>query len=136
MIKGIILLAVMIFFVSPVKSQFFIGKTKELVEKEMETSFPDFAIDKSSVNHTYKYLKYINKFTEQTLLVFLSEDDLCTSTKLVSDYANLLQVKKELNSKYKLTGKDKWKYTQNGVKYVVKLKREEWFFTVFISKGQ
>ena len=136
MIKGVILLAVMIFLVSPVKAQHFIGKTKELVEKEMETSFPDFAIDKSSVNHTYKYLKYINKVTEQTLLVFLSENDLCTSTKLVSDYANLLQVKKELNSKCKPAGKDKWKYTQNGVKYVVKLKREEWFFTVFTSKDQ
>ncbi len=136
MVQKVILLAVMTMIVFPVKSQHFIGKTKDMVQEEMKTSYPDYAVDNSSVNHTYKYLKYINKVTEQTLLVFLSDADVCTSTKLMSDYSNLLQVKKDLNSKYKPAGKDTWKYTLNGVKYIVKLKRGDWFFTVFTSKGQ
>ena len=136
MIHKVIIVAFLISIVSSVKSQQFIGKTKAIVEQEMSKSYPGFAIDKSSVNHTYKYLKYINKETEQTLLVFLSEDDVCTATKLVSDYTNLIDVKKELNSKFKSAGKDCWKYTQNGIKCKVKLKRDEWFFSVFTSKDQ
>ncbi|HEY4787685.1 MAG TPA: hypothetical protein VIH57_16625, partial [Bacteroidales bacterium] len=83
-----------------------------------------------------KYLKYINKITDQTMLLFLSEKDICTSTKLMSDYSNLLQVKKDLDKNYKSAGKNTWKYTKDGVKYVVKLKREEWFFTVFTAKEE
>jgi len=132
--RWVSLLLMMLLLVLPVKSQHFIGKTKAQVEKEMKASYADFALDNSTVNNTYKYLKYVNKLTEETLLVFLSEDDICTSTKLASDYANLLQVKKDLNAKYKPAGKEKWRYTKDGVKYLVKLKREEWFFTVFTSK--
>ncbi len=122
-----------VLFVSPVKSQHLIGKTKTQIEKEMEASYNDFDLDQSSVNRTYKYLKYVNKITEETLLVFLTADDICSATKLTSDYANLLQVKKQL-SKYKPAEKNKWVYIEKGVKYTVKLKQEEWFFSVFTSK--
>jgi len=124
---------VIVLFVSPVKSQHLIGKTKTQIEKEMEASYNDFDLDQSSVNRTYKYLKYVNKITEETLLVFLTADDICSATKLTSDYANLLQVKKQL-SKYKPAEKNKWVYIEKGVKYTVKLKQEEWFFSVFTSK--
>jgi len=134
MIKKVILVVLVITLVIPAKSQHFVGKSKVQVEKEMKTLLPEFVIDNSSVNRTYKYLKYINKITEQTMLIFLSENDICTSTKVVSDYSNLLQVKKDLNNSYKSTGKDTWKYSIDGVKYVVKLKREEWYFTVFTTK--
>lgn len=136
MVQKVLLLCVMAVFVSPLKSQHFIGKTKDQVIKEMKTTCPDYAMDNSSVNYTYKYLKYINKVTEQTLLIFLSEGDVCTSTKLMSDYSNLLLVKKELNAKYQPAGKETWTYTLDGVTYKVKLKHEEWFFTVFTSKEQ
>jgi len=133
MIHKVLIVAVIVLFVSPVKSQHLIGKTKTQIEKEMEASYNDFDLDQSSVNRTYKYLKYVNKITEETLLVFLTADDICSATKLTSDYANLLQVKKQL-SKYKPAGKNKWVYIEKGVKYTVKLKQEEWFFSVFTSK--
>ena len=136
MVKRTFVMIVSIFLVFPVKSQHFIGKNKDQVEKDMETLYPDFAIDHSSVNHTYKYLKYVNKVNEQTMLVFLSENDVCTSTQLMSDYANLLQVKTDLNKKYKHVGKDKWTYSVQNEKFLVKIKREEWFFTVFTNKDE
>lgn len=131
-----ILLALLSIIAFSAKSQHLVGKTKDQVVQEIKVSMPDYVIDNSSVNHTYKYLKYVNKVTEQTLLVFLSEADVCTSTKLMSDYSNLLQVKKDLNAQCKPAGKDIWKYTAGGVKYIVKLKREEWYFTVFTSKDK
>jgi hypothetical protein len=133
--KGILLVLLSIVAFTA-KSQHLVGKTKDQVVQEIKTLLPDYVIDNTSVNHTYKYLKYVNKVTEQTLLVFLSETDVCTSTKLMSDYSNLLQVKKDLNAQYKPAGKDTWKYIVGGVKYTVKLKREEWYFTVFTSKDK
>jgi len=133
--KNRILVVLMaMFFVLPLQSQHLIGKSKEQVVKEIKSFYPDFVIDRSSVNNTYKYLKYIDKFNDQTFLVFLSDKDICTSTKLMSDYSNLDQVKQDLNKRFKAAGKDQWAYTLNGVLYMVKLKREEWFFCVFTSK--
>jgi hypothetical protein len=118
----------------PVGSQHFIGMQKEQLVKAMKTVYPDFVIDTSSVNHTYKYLKYIDKVNEQTLLVFLSDNDVCTATKLMSNYSFLTQVKEELSKKYKTAGNDQWTYAVEGVEYHVKLKREAWFFSVITSK--
>lgn len=118
------------------QAQHIIGLHKDQLVKEMGKLYPDFVQDKSSVNNTYKYLKYIDRTNEQTLLVFLTDDDVCKSTKLVSDYMNLLDVKSMLNKNYKPSGKDKWTYTLNGVTYLVTLKREKWFFSVFTSKKE
>jgi hypothetical protein len=132
--KRIWVFILFIFFLFPVWSQNLIGKNKEEAETQIKTLYPDFVVDNSTVNHTYKYLKYIDKSNEQTLLVFLSENDVCTATKLISSYSNLAQVKQALNKKYKPAGKDTWRYNEKGIKYLVKLKREEWFFSVFTSK--
>lgn len=134
MVKKLFVLVLLMVLGFSAKSQHLIGKTKDQVERDIETVYPDFAQDHSSVNHVYKYLKYVNKIAEQTLLVFLSEGDTCISTQLMSDYANLLQVKETLNKKYKPAGKDKWKYTIDGTKFMVKIKRGEWFFTVLTTK--
>lgn len=123
-------------FVSPLVSQHLIGLHKEEVIKEIKTNNRNFIIDKSSVNYIYKYLKYIDKNGEQTFLVFLSENDICTSTKLMSDYSNLVILNKDLNKKYKKVGQNKWTYNLGGIVYMVKLKREEWFFTIFTSKKE
>jgi hypothetical protein len=116
-------------------AQHLIGMSKDQLIKEMRILYPDFIQDNSSVNNTYKYLKYIDKTNEQTLLVFLTDADVCKSTKLISDYTNLLDVKNNL-AQYKPAGKDKWTYTLNGVTYLVTLTREKWFFSVFTSKKE
>jgi len=132
--KRIWVFILLIFLLFPVWSQNLTGKNKVEVEKQINSLYHGFIVDKSTVNRTYKYLKYIDKSNEQTLLVFLSENDVCTATKLMSSYSNLPQVKNELNKRYKPAGKDTWRYTEKGIKYLVKLKREDWFFAVFISK--
>lgn len=121
-------------FLFPIMGQNLIGKKKQDVENLVRTVYPGMMIDRSTVNHTYKYLKYVNNTEEQTLLVFLTDNDVCSATKLISSYSSLPDVKKDLNRKYKQAGKDTWKFNENGNRYVIKLKREDWFFTVFTGK--
>jgi hypothetical protein len=123
-------------FCLPAMSQHLIGKAKDQILKEIKTLYPGFVMDNSSVNHTYKYLKYKDRGSEQTLLVFLSDNDVCTATKLMSDFSNLEQAKGYLNKNYKAAGKNQWIYAVDGVTYLVKLKSEEWYFSVFTSKKE
>lgn len=132
--RKIVLFIMLAGLAAPVFSQHLIGLTKDEVGKEVKASYPNFFIDNTSVNHTYKYLKYIDRNNEQTLLVFLSENDICTSTKLMVDYMYLDGMKKDLNKKYKKAGTNKWTYTRGNTAYQITLKREEWFFSLFTSK--
>jgi hypothetical protein len=124
----------LLLFTNQIFSQHLIGLSKEQVKTLMEKEYPSFDIDNSAVNPTYKYLKYIDKYSEQTMLIFLSDKDKCTATKLISDYSNLIDVKAKLNKTCKKSGKDKWIYKVNGITYQVTLQRTEWFFSVFTSK--
>jgi hypothetical protein len=136
MSKKIIIGFLLLALFSAIQAQHIIGMHKDQLAKEMRKLYPDFVQDNSLVNNTYKYLKYIDKSNEQTLLVFLTDDDVCKSTKLISDYMNLLDVKNNLDKNYKPSGKDKWTYTVDKVTYLVTLKREKWFFSVFTSKKE
>ena len=134
MARKVFIVLVAVLFAVPVMAQNLIGLSKEQAEQEIKKSYPGYVPDRSAVNHTYKYLKYINKFDERTLLVFLSDGDSCTSVKMVYDYSAIEDVKTDLSKKYTPAGTDQWIYSIKGVVYMVKLKREEWFFTVFMSK--
>jgi len=129
-----LLLTGLCFFVNS-WSQNLIGLKKQQVEQAVMKLYPTFTEDNSFVNNSYKYLKFIDKFNEQTLLVFLSDNDECTSTKLICDYSMLDQVKSDLK-KFKTTGKDEWNYRSDGVEYVIKLRRDEWFFSLITSKKE
>jgi hypothetical protein len=132
--KKVLVICLVCFTVTQLLAQHLIGLHKNKIADEMKKSYPDFVIDNSTVNTTYNYLKYVNKFDEQTLLVFLSDLDTCTATKLISDYSKLEEVKADLKKRYKPSGKDKWVYTHNKTQYLITLKRDEWFFSVFTSK--
>jgi hypothetical protein len=134
--KKVFVLVLALIFSFEVYSQNLIGLSIEQVREIIKKEYPSFDIDNSTVNNSYKYEKYTDRFSEQTLLVFLSDDNKCTATKLMSDYSNLEEVKAKLNKAYKPFGKDKWIYSVKGVTYLVTLKRTDWFFTVFTSKKE
>jgi hypothetical protein len=116
------------------KSANYIGLSKDEILKVMNESNPGFDLDDGVVNSTYKYLKYVDKNNEETWLFFLSEDDICTHTKLMSDYSNLEIRKEELDKEYKAAGENKWIFINKGVVFIVELKKDEWFFTITIKK--
>jgi hypothetical protein len=107
-----------------------IGLPKDEVIRVIREEYKDFAPDNSSRNTTFKYLKYIDRINEQTLLCMLSEKDICTSVKLISDYMNLEDCVAELNKKYRKLSGNSWSYVFNKQTLIVTLKKEEWFFSV------
>jgi hypothetical protein len=126
---GIIIL--LVGAVLKMQAQHLIGLSKNEVIKQMkETSF---VIDNTSRNTTFKYLKYVDKFEEKTLLVFLSKDDMCTSTKMMSDYSSYRATVNEFNAKYKKVAANEWNYIVDTTIYKVTLKKEEWYFSVFVT---
>lgn len=113
------------------QSQHLIGLNKNEVIKQMkETSY---VIDNTSKNTTFKYLKYVDKMQEKTLLVFLSKDDVCTSTKMMSDYSSYRTTVNSFNEQYKKVAPNEWNYIVDTTIYKVILKREEWYYSVFIT---
>jgi hypothetical protein len=107
-----------------------IGLPKPEVMKVIQEEYKNFGLDNTSRNTTFNYLKYIDKINEQTLLCMLSDKDICTSVKLISDYMNLEEKIEELNKRGTRINDTTWTYLYNKQKYVVKLKKEEWFFSL------
>ncbi len=122
------------FFIAQSETTNYIGMSKDEIIKEMNEKNPGFDLDEGAVNNTYKYLKFVDKNNEETWLFFLSEENICTHTKLMSDYSNLQIRKDEFDKSYKPAGENKWIFINKGIVYIVELKKEEWFFTVIIKK--
>ncbi len=112
----------------------FIGMTKQEIIKSMQKNNPGFDLDEGAVNTAYKYVKFVDKYNEETLLCFLDENNICTHTKLMSDYSNLKWRTDELNKSCKSAGENKWVFVDKGNIYLVELKKEEWFFTIITKK--
>ncbi|MFW5886913.1 MAG: hypothetical protein ACOCUL_04070 [Bacteroidota bacterium] len=113
-----------------------VGMNKAEVIQYMKENKSNFIVDGSAKNTTFKFLKFVDRFGEETLLAFLSEDNLCTSTRLISDYSNMNTRVKELNKKYAKIGENKWEYEMKGIKYIIELKKDEWYFTIQTKKKE
>jgi hypothetical protein len=112
----------------------YIGMSKPDIIKAMQKNSPGFDLDDGAVNKTYNYLKFVDKYNEETWLFFLSAENVCTHTKLMSDYSNLKLRTDELNSRFKKAGEHKWVGVEKGIIYEVELKKEEWFFTIIMKQ--
>lgn len=117
-----------------VHGQNYIGMHKDDIAKVLKQQNPDFRIDNSVINNTYHYLKFEDKISEQTILFFLSEDDVCKYVRWISDYANLNDMMGMLNREYRPIGDKTWTYSHDGKIYTVRLEEEKWYFTVNIRE--
>ena len=120
-------------FAAQTSSIDFIGLAKPEIIKVMQKNNPGFDLDDGVVNKTYNYLKFVDKYNEETWLFFLSSDNVCTNTKLMSDYSNLNLRVNELNKQFKNAGENKWVGIEKGKVFTVELKKEEWFFSIIIK---
>jgi hypothetical protein len=113
----------------------FIGMSKSEIIKTMNSEMPDFQKSKV-INKTYNYLKYQDALGERTILYFLSDDDICTHSKLMSHYVYLGETVDSLKKNYKKTGKNQWTFTDEGQDYLIELDKGKWFFTVITKKHE
>jgi hypothetical protein len=116
-------------------SQNFIGMNPGEIAAAVKTGYPQFKLDRNAINHSYKYLKYIDKISEQTILFFMTDQNTCTYVRWMADYSNLNDIITMLNKKYKKNGVNTWTYSDKGESYSVKMKEEEWYFTVTFRKN-
>jgi len=116
-----------------VNGQHYIGLHKDRIATELKRQNPDFRLDKSSVNNTYHYLKFVDDVSEQTMLFFLSDNDVCIYVRWMSDYANLTDITNLLNKEYRKAGEKHWTYSEGGSRFRVNLEEGEWYFTVNIT---
>jgi|WetSurMetagenome_2_1015567.scaffolds.fasta_scaffold332884_2 hypothetical protein len=117
------------------EGQNFIGLHKSEIAGLLKTINPQFKLDNNAVNHTYNYLKFVDKISEQTILFFLSDSDVCTYVRWMADYANLHDLTGMLNQNYHKQGPNAWLYKDKGCNYKVTLEEEEWYFTISFRKN-
>jgi hypothetical protein len=129
-----VIFIILLFLGFSLKGQNYIGLSKNEIVNMMRKTNPGFDLDEGAVNKTYKYLKYVDKYNEETWLFFLSDKDLCVYTKLMSDYSNLDIRLKNLNEQYRKEGDLKWTFNDKGFTYTIELKKEEWYFTIITRK--
>lgn len=125
LISGIALLAII-----QTSAQSIIGMTKEEVHVVVKERNKKLSQDKAIVKQQFNYLKFVNRAETITYIVYFSENDIATSTKMVCDYAEYDFVLDDLNEKYEKKGKKKWQYSDEKDTYTVELIDEEWYFSV------
>lgn len=114
----------------PVKTQNLIGYHRSDIIKIMKEKQSVYSLDDKLINPVYNYLKYVDALRNRTLLFFLSEEDICTYYKLMSDYAYLKSTRKRMDKKFIRLNDSIWVQRINKKEYIKKLKKGEWFFTV------
>jgi len=127
-------LSALLTFFAVASGQNFIGLSKEKIPALLKTVNPQFKLDRNAVNHTYNYLKFVDKISEQTILFFLSDKNTCTYVRWMSDYSNINDITGLLNHNYRKSGNGKWNYADKGETYTVTMVEEEWYFTITFRK--
>lgn len=129
LITGIALLAIV-----QISGQSIIGLTKEEVRVVVKERHKKLSPDKTIVKQQFNYLKFVNRAATITYIVYFSEDDIATSSKMVCDYAEYDFVLDDLDERCERKGKKTWEYSDGRDTYTVKLTDEEWYFTVRETK--
>ncbi len=112
----------------------YIGKQKDDIVKIITQNFSTLRLNTSDINNTYNYLKFEDKIQEITVLFFLSDNNICTLVRFMSDYSNINDVLEDINQNYSKIDNNNWNFTSNGKLYNVNLDEGDWFFTVSIKE--
>jgi len=120
----------LLIIVLPLKTQNLIGYHRSDIIKIMKEKQSVYSLDDKTINPVYNYLKYVDALGNSTILFFLSEEDICTHFKLMSDYAYFKSTRKRMDKKFIRLNDSIWVQQINKKEYIKKLKKEEWFFTV------
>ena len=131
--KNLLLNVVFILLISsPLNTHHFIGLKKE--ETKVLSKSVGYFPDNVTTSQKFNYLKFVNAADTKTLIVFFSENNIATHTRIVCDYSEYDFIINDFNKEYKKRGKNLWEYRQGGEKYEVSLEEKEWYFVVRTKK--
>jgi hypothetical protein len=131
-VKLLLLTGILFFVSSDLLAQHFIGLNKE--ETRILAKSNGFYADDMVVNQSFNYLKFVNHAGTKTLIVFFTDEDLASHSKMICDYSELDYVIADLNRDYQKADKDEWTYEIDNEVYFIVLEELEWYFTVRIKK--
>jgi hypothetical protein len=128
--NAILSVLLLIAFLSATSGQHLIGIQKEGAEEYIRKEMKGFNLDNSTVNQSFNYLKFINSSGTKTLIVFFSEGNVSTHTRMVCDYSEFDFVKNDFDNKYKVISKTSWEYSSGNDNFQINLEEKEWYFVV------
>ena len=110
------------------------GYTHDKIEKYMRKNHSGLIKDNNTSNEYYDYLKYTDGTDgTSTVYFFLAEDNKCRLVKSMYVHSMKDEVVAELDRLYNRTDDNRWSDSRGRVNALIKLKDEEWFFTVNIE---
>lgn len=119
---------------SPVFGQNLIGIQKDGAEEYVRKVMKGFNLDNSTRNESFNYLKFLNSSGTITLIVFFSEDNISTHTRMMCDYSEFDFIKEDYDRKYRKVADNSWEFTDNNEKFEIKLEEKDWYFVVTTKK--
>lgn len=125
-----VILGIFVGFCSNLIAQPLIGLDKEEVRVIMQKQNKEFRIDKTIVRQQFNYLKYVNNIHTKTWILFFSDDDVCTKSKLICDYSEYDFILEELNEAFSREDSTSWEYSFEDISYVITLEKLEWYFVL------
>jgi hypothetical protein len=128
--KKLLLSIIIVLVLVPAEAQEFIGLTGKSIRETMARDNPGLTPDNSVRNEVYRYLKYYSGDDNETWLIFLDDRDRCNGVRITYGISGYDARVKELNERYESAGVNEWSYRSGWNVITVKLKRDEWFFTV------
>jgi hypothetical protein len=114
------------------EGQNLVGYSGKDIQRYMKENRRDMNLE-NVTNSKFKYLKYSDNYDDQTLLFFLNDDSLCVSIRQIFSKNMKSEKVKEFNSIYKTSGVNSWIDHRDGKDYNIKLKDDEWSFSVIIE---
>lgn len=111
-------------------SQNYIGIHKDKIREKVPEELSGFAFSKEVLNGNRSFIKYENRFEEQTLIFLLNTNGYCTAVSRMYNSWLYNSLHKELNEKYGESKSLIWEYEMEGQKFTVELNRKKWFVSV------
>jgi len=132
--KKIIVLLLIVVSSLNVLGQNFVGSHKLEIKKEMKEKYPDFYFSKEVMGKS-SFIKYEDFDGYRTFLFVLDDDGYCKYQMLMCDYSLLKRTIDSLNTSYEYKNDLTWyDYTAGKENFVVRIKKEEWYFSVITKK--
>lgn len=128
--KRFLLSLIILVLLVPASAQEFIGLSEKNIRRTMAVENQGLTPDNSVRNEVYRYLKYHSKDDNETWLIFLDDNGRCNGVRITYGIGAYQARVNELNEKYKSEGINLWSYRAGRDLITVRLKRDDWFFTV------
>jgi hypothetical protein len=133
--KMITLFALLSFVSGSLISQNLVGYGYDQIRLYMKENQKEMNLN-PVVNSKFRYLKYTDDMDSKTLLLFLDQDSVCVSERLVCDLSLKAEKVKELNALYEKNGDNKWISRRGGKTFDILMKSEEWSCIITIEPGK